>query len=72
MLAAEDLDNLVGVADAAREVGVSTDCVHQWVKRGYLKPSGLDDRGRKLYRLIDVLRVARDTRRRAVGTARIA
>ncbi len=46
-----------------------------WVKRGYLTASGIDTRdGRDVYvyKLIDVLRAARDTRHRAIGKGRIA
>lgn len=76
-----ELDELVPTATAASYVGVGTSTVRQWASRGYvnqegkrtkLEPSGLDERGHPLYRLIDVLRAARDTARSAVGARRIA
>lgn len=71
MLVAGDLDNLVTATEAAKELGITTAAVCNWADRGYLQP--VDARGkRKLYRLIDVVRVARDTRQRALGRTRIA
>lgn len=68
----ESLDNLVSTKEAAEYCGVTIATVSNWRGRGYLEPSDLDSSSRPLYRLIDVLRVARDTRRRAVGTSRTA
>lgn len=72
MLVAADLDQLVSAREAAAHTGLSVQTVHSWAARGHLQPSGLDNRGHKLYRLIDVLRVARDTRKRAIGAGRTA
>lgn len=72
-LVPESLDNLVSTAEAADICGVASDVVRKWRHRGYIEPAGLDDFGRPLYKLIDVLRCARDTRKRAgFGSARIA
>lgn len=72
MILAESLDDLVSTTDAAAACGVDAATIRQWASRKHLKPSGLDDRGRPMYRLIDVLRVARDTRQRALGRSRTA
>ena len=71
-LVPEDLDALVTTNDAASVCGVDASTIRQWASRGHLTPSGLDERNRPLYRLIDVLRVARDTRQRAMGRGRTA
>lgn len=71
-LVPESLNDLVSTNDAAAACGLSSAAIRQWVARGYLAPSGLDERNRPLYRLIDVLRVARDTRQRALGKGRTA
>jgi DNA-binding transcriptional MerR regulator len=72
-LVPESLDNLVNTTEAADACGVGKSTVSMWVSRGYLKPAGLDPRNRPLYRLLDVLRVARDTRTRAgFGKGRLA
>jgi hypothetical protein len=71
-LVPEDLDELVSTNDAAAACGVDASTIRQWASRGYLAKSGLDDRNRPLYRLIDVYRVARDTRQRALGRSRSA
>ena len=68
----ESLDNLVTTTEAADACGVGKSTISMWNTRGYLKPSGLDERDRPLYKLIDVLRAARDTRQRAIGRQRIA
>ena len=68
----DDLDTLVTTADAANACGVGCSTIRKWAHLQYLTPSGLDERNRPMYRLIDVLRVARDTRRRGLGHSRIA
>lgn len=72
MLVAADLDQLVSAREAATHTGLAVQTIHSWVQRGYLQPSGLDNKGHKLYKLIDVLKVARDTRKRALGNGRLA
>lgn len=72
MLVPEALDNLVTTSEAATHCGVGKSTITMWRERGHLTPSGLDERGYPLYRLIDVLRAARDTRRRGIGTRRTA
>lgn len=66
----EELDDLLSPIEAARRIGCSSITVRQWASRGYrdqcgertkLAPSGLDEHGRSLYKLIDVLKAARDT-----------
>jgi hypothetical protein len=72
VLAVDSLDDLVSTTDAAKAVGVDAATIRSWAFRGSLAKSGLDERNRPLYRLIDVVRVARDTRRRAIGAHRVA
>lgn len=70
MLVVEDLDNHVTASEAATELGCTVTAIQNWVRRGYLKPAGIDirdGRERDVYKLIDVLRVVRDTRSRALG-----
>jgi DNA-binding transcriptional MerR regulator len=67
-----NLDNLVTTTEAADACGVGKSTISMWAKRGHLSPSGLDEHNRPLYKLIDVLRAARDTRHRAIGKGRIA
>ena len=68
----DDLDTLISTTEAANRIGVSAATIRSWDARGHLVRSGLDERNRPLYRMIDVLRCARDTRRRAIGQGRIA
>lgn len=72
MLVPESLDELVTTREAADACGVTVAAISNWKTRGYIAPSGLDHHNRPMYKLIDVLRAARDTRRRAVGASRIA
>lgn len=58
-----DGDALVTTAQAAAAVFVPAGTVRSWVSRGQLQPSGLDSRGRPLYRLADVWEAERETRR---------
>jgi DNA-binding transcriptional MerR regulator len=71
-LVPESLDNLVSTNEAADACGVECATVRSWVARGHLTATGLDERNRPLYKLIDVLRASRDTRRRATGGRRTA
>lgn len=71
-LVPEALDDLVSTAEAADMCGVGRSTISMWKKRGWLEPAGLDDHDRPLYKRIDVLRAARDTRNRALGKARTA
>jgi len=71
-LVPESLDELVTTTEAAENIGVGKSTISKWATRGHLKPSGLDEQNHPLYRMIDVLRCARDTRRRAVGYSRVA
>lgn len=61
----DGIDSLITTTEAATLCGVSTATVRKWVQRNQLAPSGLDDKGRKLFRLIDVAKAERATRQRA-------
>ncbi|MBA0047728.1 hypothetical protein [Mycobacteroides sp. LB1] len=70
VLAPEGADSLVTAEEAATICGVRSVTVRQWASRGYgrakdkikLAQSGQDDRGRKLYRLLDVAKAEHATR----------
>ncbi|MFD9618489.1 helix-turn-helix domain-containing protein [Streptomyces virginiae] len=51
--------------EAADHCGVSLVTVYSWVRRGHLQVEGLDHRGRKLFRYLDVARAEMATRARA-------
>lgn len=61
----DGIDSLITATEAANLCGVSAEAIRQWASRGILEPTGLDDRGRKLYKLLDVARAERATRERA-------
>ncbi|QCW22263.1 MerR-like transcriptional regulator [Gordonia phage ThankyouJordi] len=61
----DGIDSLITTTEAATLCGVSTATVRKWVQRNRLAPSGLDDNGRNLFRLIDVAKAERATRQRA-------
>jgi len=71
LLVPDSLDDLITTTEAAGECGVSISTISNWAARGHLKASGLDERGRPLYKRVDVLRAERDVRRRAIGRNRI-
>jgi len=58
----QGIDDLITATDAAALCGVSTQAISNWVRRGHLSESGLDERNRKLYRVIDVAKAERATR----------
>jgi len=43
-------DGLLTTPQAAKLVGVSPSTYRSWRQRGHVKPDGLDERGRPLYR----------------------
>ncbi|MFE4651543.1 helix-turn-helix domain-containing protein [Streptomyces sp. NPDC056707] len=51
--------------EAAELTGVSIVTVYSWVRRGHLKVGGLDHRGQKLFRHLDVARAEKATRAKA-------
>lgn len=70
VLAPEGAESLVTAEEAATICGVRSVTVRQWASRGYgparcktkLPQRGLDERGRKLYRLLDVAKAEHATR----------
>jgi predicted site-specific integrase-resolvase len=50
---------------AAHHFGVKLFTVYSWVRRGHLQVGGLDHRGQKLFRLLDVALVEKATRAKA-------
>ncbi|WP_458076446.1 helix-turn-helix domain-containing protein [Streptomyces sp. EMB26] len=51
--------------EAAELAGVSVVTVYSWVRRGHLEVEGLDHRGQKPFRHLDVARAEKTTRSRA-------
>jgi hypothetical protein len=60
----DGLNTLVTTTEAAEVAGVTVSAISNWRRRGLIQPSGLDDRGKPLYRLADIVRTERSTRRR--------
>lgn len=58
----QGIEDLITATQAAALCGVTTQAVNNWVARGTLVLAGLDDRNRKLYKVIDVARAERATR----------
>ncbi|WP_405137555.1 hypothetical protein [Nocardia sp. NBC_01388] len=56
------IEDLITAAQAASLCGVTIAAITNWVARGHLKESGLDERNRKLYKVIDVAKAERATR----------
>ncbi|MGY5534238.1 helix-turn-helix domain-containing protein [Streptomyces sp. C-3] len=53
------------VREAALFTGVSVQTVYSWIRRGQLKVGGLDHRGQKVFRHLDVAKAELATRSRA-------
>lgn len=56
------IEDLITATDAARLCGVTTQAINNWVARGHLTPAGIDDRNRRVYKVIDVALAERKTR----------
>lgn len=68
----EGIDDLITATQAAALCGITTQAVTNWVARGHLSVSGVDERGRKLYRVIDVAKAERATRDHPAASGRCA
>lgn len=53
------------VKEAALFTGVSVQTVYSWIRRGHLTVTGLDHRGQKVFRHLDVARAELGTRAKA-------
>lgn len=65
ILTPDGIDSQITANEAATLCGVSTETVRTWAHRGLLTATGMDNRGRKLYRLLDVAKAERATRDKA-------
>ncbi len=64
-LTPDGIESLITATEAAGLCDVTTTTVRSWVSRGHLTPAGVDPKGRNLFKLIDVARVEKATRKRA-------
>lgn len=64
-IAPEGIYTEITASEAAGHCGVTVAAITNWVSRGHLNPVGIDNRGRKLYRLIDVAKAEYATRNKA-------
>lgn len=65
LLASDGIFSLITATQAASYCGVALCTITKWVRIGNLEPAGIDERGRKLYRVIDVAKAEKATRDRA-------
>ncbi|MBM4487437.1 MerR family transcriptional regulator [Rhodococcus hoagii] len=65
VLTPEGIDSLITANEAASLCGVAAATIRTWAGRGTIEAQGMDHRGRKLYRLLDVAKAERATRERA-------
>lgn len=59
------VETKITTAEAATLCGVTVSAIRQWAHKGLIAATGIDERGRKLYRLLDVAKAERATRTRA-------
>ena len=70
VIAPDGLHSLVTASEAAGLIGVGVSTICMWRTRGKIKPAGLDEKGRPLYRLLDIAKAERATREKARRTWR--
>ncbi|AZS07339.1 MerR-like transcriptional regulator [Gordonia phage Dorito] len=71
MLVTDGIDSLLTPAQASQIFDVTPATIRKWSQLGKIQPAGLDEAGRKLYRLIDIARYEKQTRHRAGRTKRL-
>lgn len=59
------LDTLLNCVEASTIFGVQAATIRKWASLGHITAAGLDERGRKLYRLGDIARYELQTRHAA-------
>jgi len=64
-----DPDGLVTASQAAKIMRVTPATIRSWVRKGYLKVVGLNDRGRAMYNHVDVARAEQKARQAALRTS---
>lgn len=65
MLTPEGIDSQITATEAAALCGVALCTITKWVREGRIIAVGLNIRGRKLYRLLDVAKAEHATREKA-------
>lgn len=68
VLTPEGIDSLITANEAATLCGVAASTIRVWANRKTIEARGVDEQGRKLYRLLDVAKAERATRQRARRT----
>ncbi|MCT7361214.1 hypothetical protein A7G45_00160 [Mycolicibacterium llatzerense] len=65
VLTPEGIDSQITATEAAALCGVALCTITKWARQQRITPVGMDGRGRKLYRLLDVAKAERATRDKA-------
>lgn len=65
ILITNGVDDLITTTQSATLCGVTAAAIRQWAARDLITAAGIDERGRKLYRLIDIAKAEKATRTRA-------
>ena len=65
VLTSEGIDSLITATEAAALCNVALCTITKWARDGRIQPAGLNNQGRKLYRLLDVAKAEQATHVRA-------
>ncbi|MEU9515903.1 hypothetical protein [Micromonospora sp. NPDC048169] len=65
MIVTDGLEQKMTAVEASSVFNVTSDLIRKWASLGKIHAVGIDPRGRKLYRLIDLARYEKETRRAA-------
>lgn len=63
--APEGIDSLITAYEAAGLCGVAAATIRHWQREGRIERCGIDQQGRNLYRLLDIAKAERATRKQA-------
>lgn len=65
VLTPDGINQLLTPSEASRLFNVTPATIRKWAQLKKIEPSGIDTTGRKLYRLIDIARYEKQTRKQS-------
>jgi hypothetical protein len=65
VLTPDGIDSQITATEAAQLCGVALCTITKWARDGRIQPTGINEQGRKVYRLLDIAKAEYATRKKA-------